>query len=102
LAITKFETGFALNRIILDARRRRGFEPDISLPGSLARARRRLPDEDNRGAGPAIALVSLDDPGTERNLAMAWRPGVYLSPGAGAWLGLMREAHSGPEMQASE
>lgn len=95
-----FEAGFALNRIIVDACRRRGFEPNV------CRARW-------RGLGVAFLTKTIAEPGPRshlsrlttlerRNLAMAWRPGAYLSPAAGAWLGLMREAHSGPEMQASE
>lgn len=98
-----FETGFALNRIIADACRQQGFEPHISarssqidfiaelagaglgvafLPQTIAEQR----------AGAAVALVPLDEPGTEWDMAMAWRRGAYLSPAAEAWLTLLREA----------
>jgi DNA-binding transcriptional LysR family regulator len=100
-----FESGFALNRLIIDACRRQGFEPDIAahssqidfiaelagaglgvafLPETIARQRASAP----------IALVPLREPGTEWNLAMAWRRGAYLSPAAEAWLDLVRDAHN--------
>ncbi len=95
-----FEAGFALNRIILDACRRRGFEPSVVvrstqieflaelagaglgvafLPAMIAVQRAHIP----------ISLVPLDEPGTEWNMVMAWRWNAYRSPAAEAWLTLV-------------
>jgi DNA-binding transcriptional LysR family regulator len=107
-----FETGFALNRILIDACRRHGFEPDITVRSSqidfiaqLAGAGigvAFLPDMIARQrAGAQTALVPLNEPGTEWNMAMAWRRGAYLSPAAEAWLALVREAHQGGSSQGA-
>ncbi|WP_407174739.1 LysR family transcriptional regulator [Bradyrhizobium sp. STM 3562] len=101
-----FETGFALNRIILDACRRNGFEPAVAarssqidfiaelagaglgvafLPRMIATQRTQVP----------ISLVLLDEPGVEWTMAMAWRRGAYLSPAAEAWLTLLRRTWDG-------
>lgn len=101
-----FETGFALNRIILDACRRNGFEPTIAarssqidfiaelagaglgvafLPRMIATQRTQVP----------ISLVLLDEPGIAWTMAMAWRRGAYLSPAAEAWLALLRDTWHG-------
>jgi DNA-binding transcriptional LysR family regulator len=98
-----FDAGFALNRIILDACRREGFEPNVVarssqidfiaelaaaglgvafLPRMIAMERARLP----------FRPVLLDDPDTEWAMAMVWRRGAYLSPAGAAWLALLREA----------
>ncbi|MGO9173132.1 MAG: LysR family transcriptional regulator [Rhodomicrobium sp.] len=98
-----FEAGFALNRIILDACHRRGFEPGVVVRSSQIDFIAEL-----AGAGLGVAflprmiamqrgyipirLVPLDEPGTEWNMAMAWRRGAYLSPAAEAWLTLVRES----------
>ncbi|MDQ0509603.1 LysR family transcriptional regulator [Ancylobacter amanitiformis] len=100
-----FDSGFTLNRIILDATRRAGFEPDIVarssqidfmvqlvaaglgvafLPRLIAAQR---PD-------PAVRQVLLDEPGTEWIMAMCWRRGAFLSEAAKAWLALVREVHA--------
>lgn len=98
-----FESGFATSRIILDACRRRGFEPTITarssqldflvelaavglgvtfLPRMLAKQR------------PAAAChVLLAEPRTTFHMAMIWRRGAYLSHAAQAWLALVREAY---------
>lgn len=101
-----FEAGFALNRIIIGACRRQGFEPDIMVRSSqidfiagLAGAGLGvafLPKTiaEQRASAP-IALVPLEEPGTEWDMAMAWRRGAYLSPAAEAWLALVREAYIG-------
>jgi DNA-binding transcriptional LysR family regulator len=97
-----FDAGFALNRIILDACRREGFEPNVVarssqidfiaqlagaglgvafLPRMIAKERARMP----------FRPVLLDDPDTEWAMAMAWRRGAYMSPAGAAWLALLRE-----------
>lgn len=97
-----FDAGFALNRIILDACRREGFEPNVVarssqidfiaqlagaglgvafLPRMIAMERARMP----------FRPVLLDDPDTEWAMAMAWRRGAYMSPAGAAWLALLRE-----------
>ncbi|MFI5018331.1 MAG: LysR family transcriptional regulator, partial [Dongiales bacterium] len=94
-----FEAGFALNRVILDACRRRGFQPIIAarssqidfivelvatglgigfLPRMIAGQRRH----------PAVRQVLLAEPQTEWHMAMIWRHGSYLSYAARAWLAL--------------
>ncbi|QXX73748.1 LysR family transcriptional regulator [Methylovirgula sp. HY1] len=99
-----FEAGFGLNKIILDACRRRGFEPTIVarssqidfilelaaaglgvafLPQMIVAQRSHI----------AAACVVLAEPQTEWHLAMIWRRGAYLSHAAQAWLDLAREAH---------
>jgi DNA-binding transcriptional LysR family regulator len=99
-----FEAGFALHRIILEACRRRGFEPTIVarsiqvdfmaelvaaglgitfLPRIVAMQRRH----------PTLVLVLLAEPQTEWHAAMIWRRGSYLSHAARAWLALTREIH---------
>jgi DNA-binding transcriptional LysR family regulator len=96
-----FESGFSLHRIILDACRHAGFEPDVVtrssqidfmvelvaaglgvafLPRMIAKQR----------AHAAVRAVLLDEPGTEWIMAMVWRRGAYLSAAASAWLELVR------------
>jgi DNA-binding transcriptional LysR family regulator len=97
-----FDAGFALNRIILDACQREGFEPNVVarssqidfiaelaaaglgvafLPRMIAMERAQMP----------FRPVPLDDPDTEWAMAMAWRRGAYMSPAGAAWLALLRE-----------
>ena len=100
-----FEKGFQLHRVILEACRRRGFEPAIVtrssqidfmveltaaglgiafLPRMIAEQRRQ----------PSIRLVLLAEPETTWNLAMIWRRGGYLSHAAKAWLAIVRERYA--------
>ena len=102
-----FETGFALNRIILDACHRHGFEPNIVarssqidfivelaaaglgaafLPRMIAE-RRKL---------PSVSRVLLVDPDTDWHIAMVWRRGAYLSQAARAWLDLVSKTWGKP------
>ncbi|WP_118138430.1 LysR family transcriptional regulator [Oceanicella sp. SM1341] len=97
-----FESGFALNRIILDACRREGFEPEVAarssqidfiaelaaaglgvafLPRMIAGQRGHLP----------VARIPLDQPGTDWDMAMLWRRGAYIPHAARAWLDIARE-----------
>lgn len=99
-----FESGFTLHRVILDACRRAGFEPDVVarssqlefivelvgaglgiafLPRMIATQRR----------NPAVRHVLLKEPDTEWAMAMVWRRGAYLPAAAQAWLDLVREVH---------
>lgn len=98
-----FESGFALNQVILDACGRRGFTPKVAarsaqidfiielvaagvgvafLPRLIAEQR----------AAPSVHRVLLDEPHTEWRLALSWRREGFLSPAARAWLALEREA----------
>jgi DNA-binding transcriptional LysR family regulator len=99
-----FEPGFALNRLILDACRKRGFEPTVAarssqvdfivelvatglgvafLPQSMAEKRNHL----------SVRRILLDEPNTEWQLVMIWRRGAFLSHAAQAWLAMWRETH---------
>jgi DNA-binding transcriptional LysR family regulator len=99
-----FEPGFALNRLILDACRKRGFEPTVAarssqvdfiveliatglgvafLPQSMAEKRNH----------PSVRRILLDEPSTEWQLVMIWRRGAFLSHAAQAWLAMWRETH---------
>lgn len=101
-----FESGFALHRMILQACRRSGFEPNVVarssqiefmielvsaglgvafLPRMIAAQR----------CGATVRHVPLDEPDTEWIMAMVWRRGAFLSSAAQAWLDLVREIHEG-------
>lgn len=100
-----FESGFALNRIIVDACRRAGIEPSVAARSSqidfivelaaaglgIAFLPRMIAE---RRSHPAVRHVTLVDPGTEWHIAMIWRRGAYLSHAAKAWLALTQEFHS--------
>lgn len=99
-----FETGFTLNRIILEACQRQGFQPEVIVRSSqidfiieLAAAGMGvafLPDSIAAAApAPHLARVPLDEPEADWDMAMAWRAGAYLSPAAEAWLAVLRAAH---------
>jgi DNA-binding transcriptional LysR family regulator len=96
-----FEAGFALNRLVLEACRRRSFEPTIGarssqidfiaelvgaglgvafLPRMIAEQRRY----------PHVRNVVLSDPQTQWRIVMIWRRGGYLSHPARAWLDLLK------------
>ncbi|MGQ3672825.1 LysR family transcriptional regulator [Xanthobacter sp. TB0136] len=101
-----FESGFALNAILMNACARNGFTPTIAarsgqvdfivelagaqlgigfLPRTIAEQRRT----------PAVSLVLLDEPHTAWDMAMVWRKGSYLSHAARAWLEISREFYGG-------
>ena len=99
-----FETGFALNRVILDACQRAGFTPAIAarsgqtdfiaalvMAGLGVAFLPRLKANEERHAG--VARVPLRDPGTDWEMGLVWRRGGYLSHAAQAWLALAREMH---------
>lgn len=98
-----FEAGFALNQVLLDACRRRGFTPKVSarsgqvdfivelvaaglgvafLPRNMAGTR----------GHPGVSAVLLDEPHTQWEMSLLWRRGGYLAHAARAWLEIAREA----------
>jgi DNA-binding transcriptional LysR family regulator len=97
-----FETGFALNRIILEACHRRGFEPTVAARTSqidfavelvavglgIAFLPRMTAERFDR---PSVRHVPLAEPQTEWQMAAIWRRGAYLSHPAQAWLAILRE-----------
>ncbi|GEO83001.1 LysR family transcriptional regulator [Pararhodospirillum oryzae] len=101
-----FGSGFALNRILLDACQRRGVTPNVvirsiqidfiaELAGAglgVAFLPRMIA---HQLAHPPIRLIALDEPETDWNMAMAWRRSAYLPPAAEAWLALLRAVHGG-------
>jgi DNA-binding transcriptional LysR family regulator len=98
-----FERGFSLHRVILEACRRRGFEPTIVARSSqidfmvklvavglgIAFLPRTVAEQRPH---PSVRLVLLEEPQTEWNPAMIWRRGAYLSHAAKAWLAIIRES----------
>lgn len=102
-----FETGFALNRIILDACHRHGFRPDIVAQSSqidfiveLAAAGLgvaflpRMIAEQRKHA--SVSRVLLVEPDTDWHIGMVWRRGAYLSQAARAWLDLVSKRSGKP------
>ncbi len=100
------ESGFALNRIILQACARHGFEPTVAarsgqmdfmialVAAGLGLAfLPRMVVEARPQAG--LAHVLLDEPDIRWDLATVWRRDAYLSRAARAWLDLVRETHAG-------
>ena len=98
-----FETGFALNRVILDACGRHGFTPKIAARSAqidfiielvaaglgVAFLPRLIAEQ--RATSP-VHRVLLAEPETEWRMALAWRRDGFLSPAARAWLALARES----------
>lgn len=100
-----FETGFALHRIMMEASRKRNFEPKVIAQSTQIDFMIQLV-----GAGLGVAFlprmiaaqretkavksVLLNEPGTQWRMAMTWRRGGYLSAAAKAWLNLVKEIHT--------
>jgi DNA-binding transcriptional LysR family regulator len=97
-----FETGFGLNRIIVDACRRHGFEPCLVAQSSqidfiveLAAAGLgigflpRMIAEQRKHS--SVKRIPLSEPHTDWHLAMIWRRGGFLSHAAKAWLDLVQQ-----------
>jgi DNA-binding transcriptional LysR family regulator len=91
-----FEAGFSISRVILDACKRRGFEPtvaarsrqiefiiELALSGLGVGFLPRIVAEQR-----SVNHVVLAEADTEWHLAMIWRRGAYLSNAARAWLEL--------------
>ncbi len=104
LPFVLFETGFALNRIVLNRCKQRGYEPEvvarsgqidfiIELVGAglgVAFLPRLITE---RRRNPRVRYVRLIEPGTAWHMAMIWRHNAYLSHAAKVWLELAREVH---------
>lgn len=102
-----YEGGFALNRVILDACRRRGFEPQIAVRSSqvdfivelaaaglgVAFLPRMMAEEQQRHS---IGRALLDHADTDWNMAMVWRRNAYLSHAARAWLACLPQGGGAP------
>ncbi|ARN83658.1 LysR family transcriptional regulator [Methylocystis bryophila] len=99
-----FESGFALNRIILDGCARRGFEPrivarssqidfiiELAASGLGVAFLPALIAENRRHAGVRTALLA--EPNMEWRIAMIWRREAYLPESTRAWLALTKECH---------
>ena len=97
-----FEEGFALNALIMAACDRRGIVPrvtarsgqidfiaDLVAAGLGVAFLPRMLAQKHKHAG--IALVPLQEPDTDWNIALAWRAGAHLPPAAIAWLELAKE-----------
>ena len=97
-----FEEGFALNALIMAACDRRGIVPrvtarsgqidfiaDLVAAGLGVAFLPRMLAQKHKHAG--IALVPLEEPDTDWNIALAWRAGAHLPPAAIAWLDLAKE-----------
>jgi DNA-binding transcriptional LysR family regulator len=107
-AFVMFEAGYAINRVISDACRRQGFEPNVAARTSqvefmlelvaaglgVAFLPRMLVAELGRSDVVAVRVADAD---TEWRLVMIWRRGAYLSHAAQAWLALAREFPPAPE-----
>lgn len=97
-----FESGFALNRVILQACGQHAFEPEVAarstqidfmvalvaaglgiafLPRMLAEQRRQ----------PLVRHVAIVEPDMVWDVAMIWRRGAYLSHAARAWLAMLAD-----------
>ena len=97
-----FEEGFALDALIMAACDRRAIVPrvtarsgqidfiaDLVAAGLGVAFLPRMLAQKHKHAG--IALVPLDEPDTDWNIALAWRAGAHLPPAAIAWLELAKE-----------
>jgi DNA-binding transcriptional LysR family regulator len=94
-----FESGFAQNRVIINACHRAGFEPtvaarsgqidfivELAAAGVGAAFLPRLLVESHARRG--MASLMLDEPDVDWRLALVWRKGAYLSDAARAWQAL--------------
>jgi DNA-binding transcriptional LysR family regulator len=100
-----YEAGFALNRIVLDACRKRGIDPLIAARSSqidfiielaaaglgVAFLPRMIAEQRGR---PTVRAIPLDEPETDWQMAMIWRKGSYVPQAARAWLAIAREARA--------
>ena len=103
LPFVLFESGFALNPIILEACQQVGFSPHVAARTSqidfmieLVAAGLgigflpRMMAEQRRHSG--VRTVGLTAPALTWHMALAWRRGAYLSHAAQAWLDLIDPA----------
>jgi DNA-binding transcriptional LysR family regulator len=108
-----FETGFSLNRIVLDCCKQHGFEPEVvvrsgqidfivELVGAglgVAFLPRIIAE---RRPNPRVRYVRLTEPGTAWHMAMIWRRNAYLSQAAKVWLDLAREVHAREQTHSTQ
>lgn len=99
-----FESGFALNRIILDFCKRHGFTPSVAARSSqidfivglvaaglgVAFLPRMIAEQSPHAA---VRAFPLNDPLTDWHMAMIWRRGAYLSHAARAWIDILRTTY---------
>ncbi|PKR49687.1 LysR family transcriptional regulator [Thalassospira marina] len=99
-----FEKGFALNRVLINAARRKNIDPVIAarssqidfimelvaanlgvsfLPRMIAQQRPHT----------GLKYIELDEPDTQWDMAMIWRQNGFLSHAARAWLEIVREIY---------
>lgn len=102
-----FETGFALNQVILRACERRGVHPTIAARSGqidfivelvaaglgVAFLPRMLVEQHQHAS---VRYLPLEEPEAEWQMALIWRRGSYLSHAAKAWLALSRDNHHHP------
>ena len=108
-----FESGFALNRIILDACHRRGFEPNVAARSSqidfivalaatgmgIAFLPRMIAEQRKHRS---VARVRLAETDTDWRIAMIWRRGAFLSHAARVWLDLVATTRAAPIVSAKQ
>jgi DNA-binding transcriptional LysR family regulator len=102
-----FESGFAQNRLIINACHRAGFEPEVAARsgqidfivelagaglGAAFLPRLLVKGQGGDKARGGVIGVMLDEPDVDWRLALVWRKGAFLSDAARAWLALAREA----------
>lgn len=99
-----FESGFALNAIILDNCRRRGLDPQIAVRSSQIDFILALVAAD-MGVGflprmiaeqrqhSAVRILPINHDELNWDMALVWRRGAYLSHAAKAWLELSAQEH---------
>ncbi|MEI2416414.1 LysR family transcriptional regulator [Orrella sp. JC864] len=100
-----FDSGFALNPIILAACQRSGFAPTVAARSgqidfiiALVAARlgvaflpRMIAEQHPH---PGVRYVPLEEPDTVWHMVLVWRQGGYLSHAALAWLALAQENYA--------
>ncbi len=100
-----FESGFALNHIILDACHRHGFAPHVAVRSSQIDFIVELVAA-NMGVGflpqmiaeqrhhPGVSIRKITDAQVNWHMALIWRKGAFLSHAAKAWLALAKSRAS--------
>ena len=101
-----FDSSFAINRLVLVACRRAGFEPTVAARSSqldfimelvaagmgIAFLPKMVAEQRHR---PGLRSLLVVNPKIDWHIGMTWRRGSHLSHAAKAWLTLVREQHGG-------
>ena len=96
-----YREGASLRRIVLDAARAAGYDPQIAFEtNNISRARAMaarglgvtIVPESDTGAGPEVAAIPLDRPALTRDITLVWRRDRRHTPAARAFLELARTA----------